>query len=133
MSVKTKSNMVGDRIGDFVNQLKNASAINRNTVSVAHTNMLQAVAEVLKVNGYLAGYEKSGKNVDKMLTVEIAKPITFARRISKPSRRVYAKSRTAPMGKGGQGITVLSTPKGIMTAAEASKQHVGGEVLFTLI
>jgi len=131
--VKQTTTMVGDRIGDFINQLKNASSVNKTTVTVSHTKVLQAVAEVLKKSGYLSDYEKGGKDVSKSLTVEIATPITYAARVSKPSKRVYAKSGQAPVGKGGQGITVLSTPKGIMTSEDARTQHVGGEVLFTLI
>ena len=131
--VKQTTTMVGDRIGDFINQLKNASAVNKTTVSVSHTNMLQSVAEVLKKAGYVESYEKVGKNTAKSLVVELAKPITYAKRISKPSRRVYTKSQLSPLGKGGQGVTVLSTPKGIMTSADARGEHVGGEVLFTII
>ena len=128
-----KTGVVGDRVGDFINRLKNASAVNKSAVSVSYTKMLHAVAEVLRKEGYLSSVEKTGKDVGKTLTVKIAKPIKFVRRHSKPSRRLYVKSKTAPLGKGGRGITVLSTPKGIMTSAEAKKSHVGGEILFTLI
>ena len=131
--VGKNTGVIGDRVGDFVNQLKNASAVNQSEVSVSYTKMLHAVAETLRKEGYLSSVEKSGKDVAKSLTVEIAKPIKFVRRHSKPSRRLYVKARTAPLGKGGRGITVLSTPKGIMTSADAKKDHVGGEILFTLI
>jgi len=124
---------IDDRIGDFINRLKNAGAVGKSTVVVAHTNMLQSIAEVLKKEGYLSGYEKEGKGIEKTLVVELAKPIMYAKRVSKPSRRMYSKSRTAPEGRGGRGITVLSTPKGVMTSTQAKVNHVGGEVLFTLI
>jgi small subunit ribosomal protein S8 len=124
---------IDDRLGDFVNRLKNAAAVNQSTVEVTHTNLLQSIAEVLKQEGYLASYEKVGKSIEKSLVVNLAKPITYVKRISKPSRRLYSSARTAPEGRGGQGITVLSTPKGVMTSRQAKKDHVGGEVLFTII
>lgn len=124
---------IDDRIGDFVNRLKNASAVNKTTVSVAHTKVLQAVAEVLEQEGYLSSVAKTGKGVAKTLEVEIAKPIKYVKRVSKPSRRLYTSAAKAPAGRGGQGITVLSTPKGVMTSRQAKTDHVGGEILFTLV
>lgn len=125
--------MVNDRIGDFINQLKNASAIKRSHVSVDHTKMLESVAYTLKNAGYLSSVEKTGKGVAKKLEVEISKPIKTAFRISKPSRRMYSAAAQTPVGKGGLGVTVLTTPKGVMTSVEARAQHVGGEVLFTIV
>jgi small subunit ribosomal protein S8 len=131
--VNITTTKIDDRIGDFINRLKNASAVNADEVVVAHTKLLQSVAEVLKKNGYLADYEKAGKGVQKHLRVTLAKPVEYARRVSKPSRRIYSSAKNAPVGRGGRGITVLSTPKGIMTSADAKQAHVGGEVLFTII
>lgn len=124
---------VNDRIGDFINRLKNASAVNKNKVSVPHTNLLQSIAETLKKAGYLSSVTKTGKGVTKTLEVELAKPIEKTIRVSKPSRRLYTGAKTAPAGKGGRGITVLSTPKGIMSSVDAKEQHVGGEILFTIV
>ena len=124
---------IDDRVGDFINRLKNASAVNKTSVTVTHTKMLQAIAEVLKQEGYVSSYEKAGKGIEKHLVVELAKPVNYAKRVSKPSRRLYSSAKNAPVGQGGRGITVLSTPKGIMTSSKAKSEHVGGEILFTIV
>lgn len=128
-----KSAFVNDRIGDFINRLKNASALKQVKVVVPHTKLLQAVAETLKKAGYLSSVEKTGKGIEKMLEVELSKKIETAFRVSKPSRRLYTSAKTAPQGKGGRGVTILSTPQGIMTSVDAKQKHVGGEILFTIV
>ena len=125
--------MVNDALSDFVNQLKTTSAVSKEKVVVSYSKFIHEIAKVLEQEGYLSSVTKVGKDVAKTLEVSIAKPVTYVRRHSKPSRRLYTDSRSAPQGRGGRGITVLTTPQGVMTSKEASQKHVGGEILFTLI
>ena len=125
--------MVTDKIGNYINSLKNLSAVNKTELRVPYTKLLHEIAKVLQLSGYVSEVNKTGKGTEQILITSIAKPIKRAYRISRPSKRVYTKSGNAPMGKGNQGITVLSTPEGIMTGANAKQKNIGGEVLFTII
>jgi len=130
--------MVGDPIGDFIVRLVNAGAVKHASVSVPHSKMKMAVAEVLKETGFVKAVEKQGKKVRKTINVELmykadgTHKITKVKRISKPSKRVYkAVDEIFPV-RYGKGVLVLSTPKGILTGAQAREARVGGEALFEI-
>jgi len=130
--------MVGDPIGDFIIRLKNAGAVKHESVSIPHSKMKMAVAEVLKSEGFIKNVEKQGKKVRKTIYVELlykkdgTPRITDVKRISKPGRRVYKATEEIFPVRYGKGILVLSTPKGILTNAQARKECVGGEALFEI-
>lgn len=129
--------MVNDRVGDFIVRLKNAAAIGAATVTLPHSNHLEAIARKLKELGYLTEVSKEG-DVKKNLIVTIAygdrgvARIQGVKRISSPGRRLYAPAREAHGVKGGMGSRILSTPKGILSDREARKVHTGGETLFEI-
>lgn len=129
--------MITDRVGDFIVRLTNAGAIKKPTVSVRHSAHLEAIAEKLKALGFIADCEVTRKE-PKTLVVTLAyddfgaHKIRGVKRISKPGRRLYAGSREAHSVKQGHGARVLSTPKGILSDAEARKVHAGGETLFEI-
>lgn len=128
--------MVNDPIGDFLIRLQNASRVRKDSVILPHSNMKEAIASVLEKAGYLG--EVSHKKAMHTFSValkyrEDGRPaIIGARRISKPSRRMYMGVRDVRPVKNGHGLVVLSTPKGIMTGSQARKERVGGEVLFEI-
>ena len=122
--------MVTDPIADFINRLKSSSAVGKTAVSVPYSKFTHAVADALKKEGFLTSVEKSGKQTEKALTVELTGPIKSVRRISKPSRRLYSGSKNIPTR--GIGKTFLSTPKGVMSASNARKKNLGGELLFVI-
>jgi small subunit ribosomal protein S8 len=127
--------MVTDPIGDFLVRLKNASMVRRDTVLVPATNMNTELAKLLKKEGYVAGYENRPKRRALEVTLiykEGVAAIHDAKRVSKPSRRMYMGVRDIKPVKRGKGILVLSTPKGLLTGRDATKERVGGEVLFEL-
>lgn len=127
--------MVNDRVGDFIVRLKNAADIGAVSVLVPHSTHLEAIARKLKELGYLTNIARTGE-VKKTLSVSLAYDeggkavLRGARRVSKPGRRLYTKAKTAHGVKGGVGARILSTPKGIMSDAEARKVRAGGETLF---
>lgn len=129
---------MNDRIADMMIRIKNAGAVALPTATLPYTKLAESICEVLKKEGYIAGYSTKGKKVsNKMIEVEIAydkssPKITDVERISKLSRRVYTGANEIRPVKNGHGIVVLSTPKGIMTGKEAKKEKVGGELLFKL-
>ena len=93
------------------------------------------IAEMLKAEGYIAGYEVTDAEVGKTLTLSLKyganrqRAIQGLRRISKPGLRVYAKSTNLPKVLGGLGVAILSTSSGLLTDKQAESRGVGGEVL----
>lgn len=128
--------MNNDPVADLIVRLKNAAAIGKSSVSIPFSNFKLAIAEALKGAGYVKTVEKKGKKVKKILDItltydEAGRPaITGVKRISKPGRRIYRGARELFSVRYGHGALILSTPKGILTNAEARKQKVGGEALF---
>lgn len=126
-----------DPIADMLNSIKNAGNAGKATAVVPFSMIKESIASVLFQSGYIASYAKKGKKVAKTLELGIAFDGKKARvrdvaRMSKPSRRMYIKAAEIRPFKNGYGLTVLSTPKGIMTSEEAKKAQVGGEVLFNI-
>lgn len=129
--------MVTDRVGDFIIRLKNAGAIGNTTVNVPHSKHIEAIAFKLKELGYVADVEVSKKD-PKVITVTLAydqkgnHKIRDVKRISKPGRRLYVPASEAHQVKNGMGARIISTPKGVLSDAEARKNRVGGENLFEI-
>lgn len=124
-----------DPIADFISQLKNAVMARKQKVIVPYSKFKHNIAEALQRNGYIYSASKKGRKEKKMLEVELYEPEFQARpllrdtkRTSKPSRRVYKGVRDVYAQR--SGTSVISTPKGVLTAEEARKQNVGGEELF---
>jgi len=126
--------MVTDKIGDLIIRIKNANLKGKESVSLYTSNLKFAVAEALQRAGFVKAVSKS-KN-GKMLEIELAykadktSRVTNVQRVSKPSRRIYNTVSDIKPFKNGFGATFFSTPKGILSDKEASKQKVGGEVMF---
>lgn len=128
--------MVTDRVGDFIIRLKNAGAIGKTVVSVPASKHVEDLAHKLKALGFVADVQKSKTPYHFDVTLAYddrgRHKIHGVKRISKPGRRLYAPSTEAHSVKNGVGARLLSTPKGILSDAEARKQHVGGENLFEI-
>jgi len=129
--------MVSDRVGDFIIRLKNAGAIANTHVSAPHSNHVLDIANKLKTLGYVERVEVS-KDLPKVINVTLSyneegkHKINGVKRISKPGRRLYVGAHEAHSVKNGHGARIISTPKGILTDAEARKNRSGGETLFEI-
>jgi small subunit ribosomal protein S8 len=130
--------MVNDPVADLIIQLKNAGAAGRTQVVLPHSKLKAAIAQKLEECGFVKSVAKRGKKARKALEIEL-KPATGGvlsiqgvQRLSKPGRRVYTGSAHIRPVRQHKGVLVLSTPKGILTDAEAKKAHVGGEALFMI-
>ncbi len=112
--------------------------VSKKTVVVPFSKIKYAIAQCLKEQGFIAGAsKKTEKNNIAVLEIELLYPngesrIHDVKRMSKQSRRMYAGVKEIHSVKNGHGITVLSTPKGILSDKQARKELVGGEVLFTM-
>lgn len=123
-----------DPITDMFVRLKNAAAVGKPTVSIPFSKIKFEIARVLKEEGLIEELTRKGKGAAKRLELTLrytnALPVfhDFSRR-SKPSQRLYRPYRKLFPVKGGYGVGILSTPRGIMSDKEARKQKVGGEIL----
>jgi small subunit ribosomal protein S8 len=126
---------LSDPLGDMLTRIRNAQG-SRHTSCVSPASKLRAnVLEVLKREGYIRGYSamevRPGVN---QLRIELkyneGEPvIKEIHRVSKPGRRVYSKIQELPRVYSGLGVSILSTPRGVLSDAEARAANVGGEVL----
>jgi small subunit ribosomal protein S8 len=125
---------MNDPIGDLLTRIRNAQRRGRTTVTSPSSKLRTHVLEVLQREGYIRGFMEVEKDGRKELDIELkyydgSPVISEIRRISKPGRRVYSAVRDLPLVRNGLGISVLSTPKGVMSDNEARTQNVGGEIL----
>jgi small subunit ribosomal protein S8 len=124
-----------DPIADMLARLRNANSAYHDAVAMPHSKIKANIAEILKTEGYIAGYDVADAEVGKTLTLQLKygpsreRSIAGLRRVSKPGLRVYAKSTALPRVLGGLGIAILSTSNGLLTDRQAQKKGVGGEVL----
>lgn len=129
--------MYTDPIGDFIIRIKNAGSVRKEAISVPFSKVKFAIAELLSSKGYVGAVTKKAKGDAKYLEVvllytEGQPKVNDVKRISKPSRRLYAKSKEIKRFRRGYGMSVFSTPKGIMADVDAKKNNLGGEFLFNI-
>lgn len=128
---------MNDPIGDLLSRIRNAQMRNKSKVSSPNSKLRESVLEVLKVEGYIRGYavvEKDGRSeIEIELKYFDGEPvIREIERISKPGRRVYTSVKNMPRINNGLGVTIVSTPKGVMADHDARDANVGGEILCTV-
>ena len=123
-----------DPITDMLNQIRNGQAVQKPEISVTLSNLKYEVARVLADAGFIQEVKKTVKGKIKTMKIVLKydngiPTISGLKRVSKPGQRIYAKLHDIKNVRGGYGISVVSTPKGLMTNKEARKQRLGGEVL----
>ncbi len=124
-----------DPLGDMLTRIRNGQSAKKDSVLTPASRLRASVLDVLQREGYIRGYSKE-ENTGPTPTIRIelkyfeGQPaIQHVSRVSKPGRRVYAGATELPRVKNGLGITIVSTPKGVLSDAEARNENVGGEVL----
>ena len=126
---------MSDPLGDMLTRIRNAQMRRKTRVTTPASKLRQRVLDVLQSEGYIRGYSTveygDGKSeLDIELKYYEGEPvIREIERVSKPGRRVYSSVRDLPRVNNGLGVSIISTPKGVMSDAEAREQNVGGEVL----
>lgn len=127
---------INDPIGDLITRIRNAQMRRHETMSVPASKLRGWVLDVLVDEGYIRGYSRVDLEGEKpKFDVELkyydgAPVISYIKRVSKPGRRVYSSVADLPSVRNGLGISVVSTPKGVMSDNAARSANVGGEVLF---
>lgn len=124
-----------DPLGDMLTRIRNAQRAKKNEVVSPASRLRENVLEVLKKEGYINGYERVNvkPGIDELRIQlnyhEGTSVITEIYRVSTPGRRVYSSVRDLPRVYNGLGISIISTPAGVMSDHEARKANVGGEIL----
>jgi small subunit ribosomal protein S8 len=126
---------VNDPIGDMLTRIRNACMARHTTVSIPASKMKVAIADILKREGFIRDYTVQDDTAASTIAITLKympdrRPaITGLRRVSKPGLRIYTQRNEIPRVRGGLGLSILSTPKGVMAGHDAWREHVGGEVL----
>ena len=125
---------LSDPIADFLTRLRNAATARQAEVTAPYSKIKAEVARILKQEGYITNYEvdTTGKFPQIKVTTKNhnrTSAITGLKRISKPGLRKYVGATEIPRVLGGMGISILSTPRGLMSGRQAKRENVGGELL----
>ena len=125
---------VTDPLGDLLTRIRNGQRAKKDSVLTPASKLRVRVLDVLQREGYIRGYTEEQMGPAAGLRIELkyfeGQPaIKHVARVSKPGRRVYSGSQELPRIMNGLGITIVSTPRGVLSDSEAREQNVGGEVL----
>ena len=123
-----------DPIADMLTRIRNAGAAGLDNVAIPLSKEKEAIANVLKEEGYVRSVAVVGEGVKRQIVITLKyvdgkSVIEGIERVSKPSRRVYCGVASIPRVRNGLGTVILSTPKGIISGRQAVAENVGGEIL----
>jgi len=123
-----------DPITDMLNQIRNAQAVGKQEVLIPFSKLKNEIANLLAQEGFITEVKKVAKGKNKIMKIALKydngiPAIEGAKRVSKPGQRIYVKSNEIRKVRGGFGVAVISTPKGLMTNNQARKAKLGGEIL----
>ncbi len=127
--------VINDPIGDMLTRIRNAGMARQDEVRMPTSKLLVEVARVLKQEGFIRDYRVEPATPVNHLMLRLRygpdkKPAVLGlRRVSRPGLRVYSPAKQIPRVRGGLGIAIVSTPRGVMTGRDAYRHNVGGEVL----
>ena len=124
-----------DPIVDLLNRIRNAQTVRHQMVEIPFSKMKLKIVEILAEKGFIGSVRVKKKRGKKIISIilkynEMGLPqISGLKRISKSGQRVYKKSEELQKVRGGYGLLIVSTPKGLMTGQEARKKRLGGEII----
>ena len=128
---------MSDPLADMLTRIRNGQRVNKETVSSPASNMRQRVLDVLEREGFIRGYNRDENSGKPQINIELkyhegSPVVREIKRISKPGLRVYSSVADLPRIRNGLGISIVSTPKGVLSDSEARAQNVGGEIICTV-
>ena len=126
-----------DPLGDMLTRIRNGQQARKDSVLSPASKLRARVLDVLQAEGYIRGYERVTADGHEELEISLkyfdgTPVIREIARVSKPGRRVYTGAKEIPQVRNGLGVSIVSTPKGVMSDAAARNANVGGEVLCTV-
>ena len=125
---------VTDPIADLLARVRNSAAAGKTEMFVPYSKIKAEIIRILKDEGYITDYELDSEAAHPRIKitnkiVDRTSAITGLKRVSRPGLRRYVGAQEIPRVLGGMGVSILSTPRGILSGREAKKQNVGGELL----
>ncbi len=126
--------MYTDPIADMLNRIRTAQAVGKKEVDVPFSVLKYSIAQCIEREGFVEKVTKKKKEKQNFFCLKLkyndgVPAIRELKRVSSPGQRIYSKGKELRVVKGGRGVAILSTPKGVMTNYEAKKKGVGGEVV----
>lgn len=126
--------MMTDPISDMLTRIRNASMVRKSSIELPSSKMKFAIAKILEAEGYVGAVEQFMDGSKPMLRIALkyqgrTPRISSLSRVSKPGRRIYKKADELTSVRSGFGLSILSTSNGLMTASEARKRRLGGELI----
>ena len=124
-----------DPIADLLNRIRNAQAVNKPTVEIPYSDLKFEILKIMEQEGLIEKLEKKGKRVKRSVEITLrydsaSSPIISGlKRVSRPGQRIYLSAKEIKPVRGGYGLSVVSTPKGLMSDKEARKAKIGGEII----
>ncbi len=120
-----------DPIADMINRIKNSQAVLKPTVAIPFSKIKYEIAKILEKEKIIEKAEKRGKAPRKTIEIILKNPPLFSnfKRVSKPGQRIYLPAKKIKKVRGGYGLAVISTSRGLMTDSEARKKKIGGEII----
>lgn len=127
-----------DPIADMLNRIRNAQAVLKETVVIPFSSLKYEIAKILEKQELVEKLEKSGRKPRKVLEITLkylpagrtgSPAISGLKRVSRPGQRIYTSFKEIRPVRGGYGISIISTPKGLMTNKEAKRKKLGGEII----
>ena len=124
-----------DPISDMLTRIRNAVRARHPRVEIPHSHMKMAIASILKAEGYVTGVAAVEKGKFRSIRITLryddegSPVLSGIQMVSRPGRRIYAGSREIPPVMGGLGLSIVSTPKGVLSGRDARKAGVGGEIV----
>ena len=127
---------MNDPIADMLTRIRNGYMQRHPSVVMPKSKLKLAIADILKQEGFICDFKVQTNDrsfedlvLDLKYTTDRQPVITGIKRVSRPGLRIYTKHQDIPRVRGGMGLSILSTPRGVMSGYEAYRQNVGGEVL----
>jgi len=123
-----------DPVSDMLTSIRNALAVKHSTVVIPFSNFKYGIAKIFEKEGFIEKIEKKGRKSKRLIEITLkysddTPAISGLKRISKPGQRIYSNWKKIKRVKGGYGMAVISTSKGLMTNKEARKNKLGGEII----
>jgi len=123
-----------DKIADMLTQIRNAQGLSHSEIKIPYSNFKNEIAKVLQKEGFIKDVKVKGKIPNKSILIKLKynddqPAISGLKRVSKSSRRVYTPANKIDRVRGGYGIYIVSTSKGLKTGKEARKENLGGEII----
>ncbi len=127
--------VITDSVADMLTRIRNASAAHHDSVEIPASRLKADIARILKEEGFITEVQRMDRGPQGVLRITLRygarrEPIlTGIRRVSRPGLRIYSRRTEIPRVRGGLGVAIVSTSRGVMTDRQARRQGVGGEIL----